>query len=118
MIGNGYWATGIVLTPRGVRNGKSKWGVHLDFFDDGFCDPASTQGRLDVRYVVTDLVEAVQTLKVDAERIGIRFDAPPGATPTVYVEGDGKNTSLDYPANWRETAAEIADALGWSSTYT
>jgi hypothetical protein len=117
MIGNGYWATGLTLKPLGNGPKGFDWHLYVDFYDDGFCDENSTEGTLRHRYVTTEVVRAAEVLKVDAERLGIRFNEIAGAPPAVYVEGDGEWQDIDYPANWREVASAVAEALGFQSSY-
>lgn len=108
MIGNGWWATGITLSPR-----ARGWSVSLSFFDDGFCEGDSTEGELRLRYVVNDVEHAIDVLIEDATRFGISWHEG----PHVYVEGDGGTPGLDYPNDWREVADDQARRLGWESLY-
>lgn len=121
MIGDRYWATGIMLTPHGPHEDGFKWQLHVDFYDGGWADDDPTEvteGRLDVRYPVVDVVAAAKVLKADAERLGIEFTDCAGDPPWVYVESNGEDTEADYPPDWRETAAAVAKALGFMSSRT
>lgn len=129
MIGNGYWATGIT-----VRYGYSGmdlygWAAQVDFYDNGFCDDdtdkgtVSTQGTLKTRYFVREgtgtdadgLTAAVDAVKRDAERVGIRFGG--ATTPVVYYEGDGEDEDWPPPDGWRGMVNAQAERLGWKSLY-
>ena len=85
MIGNGYWATGIVVRYAYSGSGGYGWQARVEFRDDGFAGDAhagrvSTEGRLNTRYFVVDseggggLTAAVDAVKADAHRLGIAFE--------------------------------------------
>lgn len=114
MIGQGYWSTGIRLTVWE----DDKFALALDFYDDGFAEDHTTEGTLKVRYIVhrSKVAEHAQTLKQDAETLGIKFRADVADGPTVYVEQDGEFDSGDRP-DLREFANATAEALGWRSAY-
>lgn len=116
MIGSHYWFTGIVLTPH--REGeKLEWGIGAEFFDDGFCDRSSTQGELNLRYIIPDaeLSEKLDVLVADMARLGFQQNRKPG--PTVYMKGDGEYSDIKYPDDWRERANAEARRLGWQECY-
>lgn len=116
MIGPGYWATGITIEQ---YESDSRWYVRLEFFDDGWCEDGSTQGTLRCRYPNADLAAAIDSLKADAERLGITWGSRNGAvTPTIYYPGDGGWADTYYPPNWREIADEQAKRLGWKASYS
>lgn len=73
MTGTNYWATGIAVE---CIDGDY-WRAYLDFYDGGFRDGDSTEGRLKARYntLTADLKRVVGVLKADAEKIGIEFKA-------------------------------------------
>jgi hypothetical protein len=114
MIGEGYWSTGIMV--RYYADGE-QWSISLEFKDNGFCDKASTEGRLSLRYAVTDLSAGIDTLKADAERLGITWIAQVPSCPTVYMDGDGEDEDRDYPENWRKVINDQARRLGWATCY-
>lgn len=115
-----YWATGIDLRCDGER-----WGGQIDFYDDGFADDdpdtgsVATQGKLQTRYMVRDgaqvpaLRAVLDTLIADAERLGIRFAAPGGITPSLYCDDPD---SLSIEQKW--LIADEAARLGWECPYT
>lgn len=108
MIGRGYWSTGIM-----VRYYQDDgWAVTLDFLDDGFCQDGSTEGTLRVRYIESELSTAIDTIKADAERLGIRWERP-----TIYMHGDGEDAEADYPRAWRAWVNREALRLGWRPIY-
>jgi hypothetical protein len=114
VIGNHYWSTGIKIK---VRDGQ--YSVSLQFLDNGFCEAASTEGKLFVRYLVDDLDVALDTLKADAERLGIVW-LDPGqdeGIATVYCEHDGELDDGDHP-ELRRVANEQAVRLGWRPIYS
>ena len=123
MIGNGYWATGII-----VRYG---WSARVEFFDDGFCSDdtdsgtISTEGTLKTRYYIREgdgadadgLAVAVDAVKTDTDRLGIRFWTAPPLSLHVYYEGDGEHEDWPPPAGWRELVDAQSIRLGWEGLY-
>jgi hypothetical protein len=107
MIGERYWSTGIIVAKVG-----DQWSVKLNFHDGGFCDPPSTEGQLRCRYLVDDLSAGIDTLKADADRLGIEWS--PG---TVYYEGDGEWPDRVPPEGWEDIVDAQAARLGWAQTY-
>lgn len=108
MIGDRYWSTGVMLTPRCER-----WGVSIDFFDDGWCEDGTSEGTLRARYLGDDPVAAACGLVADAEKLGIVFRGSPDGPPSVYIVGDGEAEDIDYPPGWRQVVEAVAAALGW-----
>lgn len=100
----------------------------MNYLDDGFAndDPdagrISTEGHLHTRYVVRDgeqidaLTAAIDTVKADAERLGITFKA--ADVLHVYYEGDGEDSKCPPPDGWRETVNAQSRRLGWEPLYT
>lgn len=113
MIGEGYWSTGI--TVRWYADGD-QWRVSLRFLDDGFCEDGSTEGTLVVRYLMHDLGDALDLLKADAERLGIRWAQVPQC-PTIYMEADGEADDIDYPIGWQKIVNDQIRRLGWKLGY-
>ncbi|HEY9412389.1 MAG TPA: hypothetical protein VIP77_22615 [Jiangellaceae bacterium] len=124
MIGNGYWSNGIT-----VRYSDGRWSASVAYYDDGFVNDTaddgtvSTEGTLHTRYFLRDgktadaLTVAIDTVKADAERLGISWNTP-GIGPFVYMDGDGENGGRDVPDNWRELVDEQARRLGWERLYS
>lgn len=111
MIGLNYWTTGIKL-----HNTERGWSAELEFFDDGFCDTASTEGTLRTRYIVQDgtaaqnAIKAAQLVKIDAERLGIDF-----RMSYLYLHRDNWITSGEETGSnaVEEIMSAVCDALGW-----
>lgn len=129
MIGNGYRATAITVRYGYSGMDRYGWAATVDFYDNGFCNDdtdaksISTQGTLKTRYLVREgtgadadgLAAAVDVVKQDADRLGIRFG---GATsPTVYYEGDGEDEDYTPPDGWRGMVNAQAERLGWKPLY-
>jgi hypothetical protein len=119
VIGNGYWSTGITVTHvAGGTGGPAsdpqprEWGAKAEFFDDGFCQTASTEGELRTRYTVGTLSEAVDLVRVDAERLGVVWKEP-----TIYMKGDGEDEEFPPPHGWKQLLADECQRLGWRDTY-
>jgi hypothetical protein len=120
MIGPAYWSSGITV----AYQPPDRWHASLSFYDDGFatCDADSAQiataGTLANRYVVPDgtcrsgLDAAIDTLKADAEHLGIGW-----RDPSLFVAGDGDDPTKPLPADWPDLLAEQAERLGWDCPY-
>lgn len=116
MIGMRYWSTGITIVPDMWPN-VTQWSAKLTFLDNGFCDADSTEGELRLRYFVDELRIGLETLKQDAERLGIAFECGGDKTGRVYVEEDGELEHGDFP-ELRGVANEACGWLGWPETYS
>jgi hypothetical protein len=130
MIGENYWATGITVRYGYSGMGFYGWGATADFYDSGFCDDntdtgtVSTQGTIRTRYFVREgtgadadgLTAAIDAIKRDAGRLGIRFGGH-GTSPTVYYEGDGEDSDWPPPDGWRGMVNAQAERLGWRPLY-
>lgn len=130
MIGDGYWATGITVRYGYTGQNLYGWSAEVEFFDNGFNDDdtdnglISTEGTLHTRYGVREgdgpdadaLSTAVDTVKRDAERLGIRFRG--GLVgPYVYYHRDGRDADSPPPPGWREMVNAQAGRLGWKPLY-
>ncbi len=125
----GYWATGITLRYRDARGDRAEsWGGSVDFYDDGFAgddDAAtrqiSTEGTLRTRYFVKGrpaevaLAAVIDTLILDAERLGIRFRGTVSDKPVLLYDGDGDNADFPPPDGWKYMLWMQADRIGWDS---
>ncbi|MBU2249781.1 MAG: hypothetical protein KKD77_23745 [Gammaproteobacteria bacterium] len=110
MIGNTYWSTGISVRS----DGHGKWAAFLRFQDDGFAEDGATEGWLTTRYF-EPLAQAIDTIKADAEKLGIQFRGTIGEIPFLWGEQDGESKEWPMPVNWRELLQEQARRLGWST---
>jgi hypothetical protein len=91
VIGDRYWATGIVVhTDPGY---PGRWSAEVSYYDDGCLGDdnpdkgiISTEGRVYTRYAVESgdtanaLTTAINVVKTDAERLGVAW--VPDATGT------------------------------------
>jgi hypothetical protein len=101
MIGDGYWSSGITVTYQPSAQG---WLASATFYDDGFgrsdadTGEISTTGVLGSRYFVRDgherdgLTAAIDTVKADAERLGITW-----RDPALFVPADGDDPQQPLP---------------------
>lgn len=125
MHGNYYWALGITVSANQQADGGVRWGASAKFYDNGLVDTEdpdagdiSTEGEIRTRRFVdstetTDgLATAIDTVKRDAERLGITFE-PHDGSPMLYVRGDGEWPDVWLPANWQERLTEQAERLEW-----
>lgn len=113
------------------------WMASLNFLDDGFNSDdrdngqISTEGTLRTRYfvrahdehappnVVSEghrkaLQVAIDVLRADAERLGVRFSSA-ASGPWLYYQGDGESDEWPPPDGWRLLLAEQATRLGWET---
>jgi hypothetical protein len=91
MIGEQYWANGIIAT----YFGEDQWGLQIDFLDDGFCNEESTQGSIKTRYI-TSLDNGIETLIKDAKKLGIKLNDD----FILYAYQDGYSKDHPMPKNW------------------
>lgn len=112
MIGNTYSSPGINVnyTSRG-------WSASVRYHDSGHADSGqvSTEGTLSTRYAeggshAVALAKVIDTIKADAERLGIGWQAP-----YVFVEflEAAENYPERFPKNWEALIAEQARRIGW-----
>lgn len=123
--GTGYWSIGII-----VRHQFGKWAATVEYKDDGFADDSaddmviSTEGKIHTRYFVEDgkyvdgLTAAIDAVKADAERLGIRWITTAIGGPHVHMEGDGNDPDWPAPDGWRDTVNAQSERLGWKPLYT
>lgn len=112
---NKYYSTGITISPVDVdiKTGDTIWKVSASFVDKLFCNHNSTEGEMSVRYQVTDLVQAVKTLKDDMESLGIVFGIG-NVKPTIYIPNDSENPHFDACF---DDIDMVCKALGWENIY-
>jgi hypothetical protein len=115
MIGEFMWSTGITIDRQ--DDGKMTVAVHLE--DDGWLgdDRPGHQyaitGDLRIRYPqpMNNLASAIDTIKRDAEKLGVRWLLPrtgvQAGKGTVYAERD----------DLQELANVHAVRIGWEPTY-
>lgn len=108
MIGSEYWSTGIKVSYLAYKN---EWSATAEFFDDGFCQDESTQGRINSRYFA-NIETVLDNVKCDAEKLGIIWK-----DKNIYVEGDGEG-DVELPSDWREIIQRQAERIGFKSSYT
>ena len=110
MIGTEYWAVHIVLGfGRHASEEEGLWraAATMEFYDNGWCEDASTQGELQTRYFI-EPTEAVRVVVADARKLGIVFRNDP---LPIYVPADGEDPDVSLPADWRRRLEEIAAAV-------
>lgn len=114
MVGKRYWSTGITLKYMYSGGGKFKWWASIEFYDDGFCDVGSTQGYLTTRYGQT-ITSAIDTIKLDAEKLGIDFrDDIPGC-PMLYYVDDGDSEDYPPPKKWKKLLRKQSKRIGFET---
>lgn len=121
--GSGHWSPGIT-----VSHNNGKWSASVDFLDDGFMNDnpntgaISTEGTLHTRYFVKDgekvdgLTAAIDTVKADAERLGITWRRS-SMTPCVHMRGDAEDPDWPAPDGWRELVNAQSERIGWTPFY-
>lgn len=110
MIGNRYWSTGINLKYTPYSN---QWCATLKFFDSGFCQDESTEGKLYTRYYIDDPVQAIKTLIEDAVKLGIEFNLSDGKIILMWSKAERTNR----PKDWKSILEDIAKKTGTKSAY-
>lgn len=93
MIGDSYRYTGIDVEWSTVRTDVYGWRLSINFYDDGFCQPESTEGTLRTRYAVEmPLLNAVMMLLADAKKLGIGQIR--NLIPALYCRTPGKQNEV------------------------
>ena len=113
MVGETYFSTGIVLRWTQTTLGSGEWTAKAKFQDAGFCNDEATEGEIHTRYFQA-IQTAIDTLKADAERLGIKWQSALGK-PWLYMEGDGEDSEWPAPDGWRETLQAQAQRIGWET---
>ena len=113
MIGERYWASGISLEWSPLNGQKAD----ISFFDAGFFQDESTEGKLYTRYYINDPVQATKILIEDATKLGIQFRPAMGDKICLYVNGDGESEDYPLPSNWKQILTDVAMATGCISVY-
>lgn len=111
MIGKRYWSTGINLKYSSYSN---QWCAILKFFDNGFCQDESTEGKLYTRYYVNNPVQAIKTLIEDASKLGIDFNC---CDDEKIILMWNKAERTNKPKNWKNILEDIAEKSGTKSAY-
>lgn len=110
MVGDHYWTTSIVLK----WNECDGWAAAVEFFDDGFCNYLSTEGKLHTRYFGF-LEQSIDVVLADAKRLGIEFKNNIAGKPFLLYDGDGENKDYPPPPNWKVILREQAQRIGFTS---
>lgn len=123
MHGDQLYAFGITVKYGYAGNNQHGWWATVHFEDCGFYDRGSVQGELTTKYA-DDLSYAIDTIKVDAESMGIQFvGCVPDAEderfskPDLFYEKDGCSQDYPSPNGWREILKHEAERIGFSSPY-
>lgn len=111
------WSPGIMVE----RNIEGAWRASLSFHDPRFADGGReivTTGTLTTSWTKkhsdeASLTAAINTLRSDAQRIGVVWSRHPGPTVTAYK--DGRASGL--PEDWRKLVNDQAKRLGWRRLY-
>ena len=118
MVGDGYTSTGIVLTWASWQHGRN-WSASLTFEDDGALGEwQTTAGELHTRYFCPTAGDAIDLLKADAERLGIKWINPVpvhGGEAKLYYIGDGENPEWPPPPGGFEILLVEAKRIGWDT---
>lgn len=109
MYGDMLFATGIIVWHGYAGNGRYGWWAMVEFQDYG---KGSILGKIHTKYG-DDLACSIDTIKKDAERLGIKFVNT--FTPFVYYRGDGENKDFPPPDGWRELLEKEARRIGFRS---
>lgn len=111
MVGSNYWSIGIIIDWHKNENGDV-WSTEVKFYDNGFCQDASTEGHLVSRYFERDLTRLIDTIKADTEKLGIEWKKP-----RIFMRGDEEIKEKKYPPDWRKILNNQAERIGWEKFY-
>jgi len=112
MHNNKLYASGIAVW----HDGHEGWRAKVTFDDFGHCDRGSIHGHIATKYA-DELSYSVDTIKQDAEKLGIIFYSIPDFAPTVFYPGDGEWPEYLPPNNWREILRQEAKRIGFYCIY-
>lgn len=108
-----YWTTGIILKFEYCGGGKYGWWASIEFFDNKFAEDDSTMGTLSTVYS-SSIESAIDSIRVDMERLGIVGRGTRHTKPMLYYVDDGKGAPPP-PTGWKELLREQATRIGWET---
>jgi hypothetical protein len=111
-----YYSNGINVKPY-FHNGEYIWHVYCKFRDYDSQNILASEGRIENRYSIASLTEAIDNVKRDVEELGILWCDIEGMTATIYMHLDGCDKTIAYPPNWRWLIAAQCERLGWRCLY-
>lgn len=113
MIGK-LFSTGITLKYGYTGSNKHGWWASITINDMGHCEDGSVRGKLSTSYGHQDPAFSIDTIKADAERMGIEFLGVADEQPFLLYTDDA-----NYPApeNTREVLEREANRIGWSFSF-
>jgi hypothetical protein len=107
-------SVGITVWYGYAGSNKYGWWVMIEFSDYGHYEDKSICGKIQTSYGAP-LSQAIDTIKLDAKRLGIQFAEIPGLTPHLFYLGDGENKDYPPPDRWREMLQIEAQRIGFYS---
>lgn len=93
------------------------WVATVEFSTWEHASPACIEGSIGTRYFERELSTVIDRAMEAAHAIGVSFQSRPELQPTIYVEGDGEDSEVPLPSNWRELVARQCERLGWKTCY-
>lgn len=116
MYGDKLAAVGIIVWYGYKGNGEYGWWAKVKYQDFGHCDRGSVMGNIRTKYA-DSLQYSIDTIKRDAEKIGIEFVKMDGLTPAITYLNDGEWGDYPPPDGWRESLLEEAIRIGFIHPY-
>jgi len=114
MFGDILYAIGITVWYGYAGNDKDGWWAAVEFQDDGHCDNNSIKGEIHTKYG-GPLSLQIDTIKHDAEKLGIQFPTIANMTPSLVYLNDGETKDYPPPNDWRQILKKEAKRIGFRS---
>jgi hypothetical protein len=108
------FSAGIIVKYGYGGSGNYGWWAKVEFEDLGHCDRGSIKGSITTKYA-DKLAYSIDTIKADAEKLGIQFYNNPGVMPFLFYLRDGEDVDYPPPSGWKETLRTEANRIGFKT---
>jgi hypothetical protein len=115
MYGDTLFSLGIIVWYAYAGDNKYGWLAQVEFRDYGHCEPNSIRGKIITTSYGIPLSRAIDTIKTDAEKLGIKFAQFEEISPYLFYLNDGDSKDYPPPADWRTLLKKEAKRIGFSS---
>lgn len=108
------------LNSTGIRlsyDQRHGWQAVAEYSTWEHADAACIEGSIGTRYFDRDLAATIDRVLAAAAAIGVSFKPVGEVSPAIYVAGDGEDSAIPLPEDWRELVAEQCARIGWVSCY-
>lgn len=116
MHGDKLYSVGITVWFDYAGGDRYGWWAKVEFGDFSRCARGSVTGVIQTRYG-DDLRFSIDTIKADAQRLGIEFVILDGEPPFLLYLDDGETIDYPPPEGWRKTLTDEARRIGFRCIY-